>query len=292
MKNRDGIVGTALARFIVEIGEKRWSVERTDAVDLSIEMDFAAAQPSFFGAPRAVSRTLEAGSFVGDVSSGGSCNCSSYTLTPHCNGTHTECVGHVTRERVSIRDIATEHFMPALLISVTPQAMEHTQETSTPPPQRGDRLITQEALQCGVGRHSLAGCTALIVRSLPNDRGKLSRNYGTGPTAPYFSAPAMQWIVAQGIRHLVVDLPSIDRDNDAGRLTAHRIFWGLPPDSTAVAAATHGHSTITEFAYMDDAVRDGLYLLNLQVAPFAADAAPSRPVIFPLCEVTEAATHE
>lgn len=284
MKNRDEIVITAPAQFIVEIGEKRWSAQRTHAVDLSIGMDFTGAQPSFFGAERAVGRTLQAGSFVGDVSSGGTCNCASYTLTPHCNGTHTECVGHVTRERVSIRDVATEHFMTALLISVTPQATQHTQESSTPPPQRGDRLITAEALERGVGQHSLAGCTALIVRTLPNDRSKLSRDYGAGPTPPYFSAAAIQWIVDQGIRHLVVDLPSIDRDNDAGRLTAHRIFWGLPPDSTTAAAATRGRSTITELAYMDDAVRDGLYLLNLQVAPFATDAAPSRPVIFPLCE--------
>jgi hypothetical protein len=35
-------------------------------------------------------------------------------------------------------------------------------------------------------------------------------------------------------------------------------------------------------AFIDDAIADGHYLLNLQVAPFVADAAPSRPILLPL----------
>jgi hypothetical protein len=40
--------------------------------------------------------------------------------------------------------------------------------------------------------------------------------------------------------------------------------------------------TITELAFVPDDVKDGLYLLNLQVAPFDNDAAPSRPLLFRL----------
>lgn len=270
-------------RFIVEIGEKSWSADRTHAIDLSIPLEFDAAQPTFFGAAAAVGRTLRAGSFVGDVGSGGSCNCASYTLTPHCNGTHTECVGHVTRGRVSIRDIAIDHFSPALLISVTPDDPAHGEEGSTPPARHGDRIITRAVLQQSVGARWFDGCRALIVRTLPNDRSKLSRNYDAPPTPPpYFSAQAMGWIVEHDIRHLVVDLPSIDRANDEGRLTVHRMFWGLPPGSTNARAATRADSTVTEFAYIDSAVGDGAYLLNLQVAPFATDAAPSRPILYPM----------
>lgn len=273
-------------RFIVEIGEKRWRADRTHAIDVSIALEFDGAQPNFFGAAPAVGRTLRAGSFVGDIASGGSCNCSSYTLTPHCNGTHTECVGHVTRGRSSVRDIATDHFVPALLISVTPDEAAHGEEASTPGAQRGDRIITRAVLQRGVGARWFDGCRALIVRTLPNERSKLSRNYDVPPAPPpYFSAQAMGWMVEHDIRHLVVDLPSIDRANDAGRLTAHRLFWGLPPGSTDVAAATRPDGTVTEFAYIDSSVSDGAYLLNLQVAPFAADAAPSRPILYPLHEL-------
>jgi arylformamidase len=80
----------------------------------------------------------------------------------------------------------------------------------------------------------------------------------------------------------VVDLPSIDRANDEGRLTGHRIFWGLPAGGRLASAATRSDATITELAYIANEIPDGPYLLNLQVAPFVADAAPSRPILLPL----------
>lgn len=267
--------------FIVQIGEKRWIADPAYAVDLSIPLDFAGAQPSFFGAARAAATTLEAGSFIGDVRRGGGCNCATYSLTPHCNGTHTECVGHVTADAVAIRDVAIEHLSPALLVTVVPEAAERTEEVSDPAPQPGDRLITRRALQSSAGT-LLCGCDALVVRTVPNDRSKRHHDYDAGPPPPYFSAQAMQWIVDQGIRHLVVDLPSIDRYADGGKLTAHRLFWGLPAGLADSMQATRRYATITEFAYIDAAIADGRYLLNLQVAPFASDAAPSRPILYPL----------
>ena len=41
---------------------------------------------------------------------------------------------------------------------------------------------------------------------------------------------------------------------------------------------------MTELAYVPDSAADGLYLLDLHVPAFAADAAPSRPVLYPLAE--------
>jgi hypothetical protein len=79
-----------------------------------------------------------------------------------------------------------------------------------------------------------------------------------------------------------VDLPSIDRAHDEGRLTAHRIFFGLPPGSTALAQATRPHATVTELAYIPDAAPDGPYLLELQVPALGGDAVPSRPLLYRL----------
>lgn len=275
-------MGAAREHFIVEIGEKRWIADVAYAVDLSIPMHFDGVQPNFFGAPAATANTLTAGSFIGDVNRGGSCNCSSYSLTPHCNGTHTECVGHVAADPVAIRDISIEHLSPALLITVTPESAEATRESSHPAPQPGDRLITQKALQSSAGAQIEPGYRALVIRTSPNDSSKRHRNYDAGPVPPYFSAQAMRWIVEQNIRHLVVDLPSLDRSADEGRLTAHRIFWGMPPDATDSMAATRRYGTVTEFAYIDNSIPDGKYLLNLQVPPFMSDAAPSRPILYPL----------
>lgn len=246
----------------VEIAGRRWRVG-AEGRDLSIPLAFDAPQPTFFGAPRAAGTVVEAGSFVGDVQRGGSCNCSTYTLTPHCNGTHTECVGHVTAERLSVRDLSGDHFSAALLVSVGPAP-----------------VITHAALAAAVGPHELSHYRALVLRTLPNTRGKLERNYDRAP-APYFDADAMRWVVSKGITALVVDLPSLDRGDDP-ELTTHRIFWGLPPGATSAAQATRPRATVTELAFIDDSIADGQYLLNLQVAPFVADAAPSRPILLPL----------
>jgi len=40
------------------------------------------------------------------------------------------------------------------------------------------------------------------------------------------------------------------------------------------------NSTITEMIFVNDAVKDGSYLLNLQIAPFENDASPSKPILF------------
>lgn len=246
----------------VEIAGRRWRVAR-EGHDLSIPLAFDAPQPTFFGAPGAASTVVTAGAFVGDVRGGGSCNCVSHTLTPHCNGTHTECIGHVTAERLNVRDLSGEHFSAALLVSTGPAS-----------------VITRAALAAAVGANELFHYRALVIRTLPNSRDKLARNYDAAP-APYFDAEAMRWIVSKGITTLVVDLPSLDRGDDA-QLTTHRIFWGLPTSGTSAAQAARPAATVTELAFIDDSIADGQYLLNLQVAPFVADAAPSRPILLPL----------
>lgn len=266
--------------FAIELAGRRWKAG-SRRYDLSIPLTFNGEQPNFFDVARAVGSPIQAGSFVGAVEQGGSCNCSTYSLTPHCNGTHTECVGHLTTEPLSVRDLLTDSLTFALLISVTPSTARQTPESTDPPPQHDDWLITREALEQASGKYSHSH-DALIVRSLPNDATKLQRRYGSGEGAPYFTAEAMRWIVARGVRHLVVDLPSVDRGNDEGRLTAHRIFWNVRSGATTLTAETRRHCTITELAFIENSVTDGEYLLNLQVAPFATDAAPSRPILLSL----------
>ena len=172
-----------------------------------------------------------------------------------------------------MRDLAIRHLSAALLISVTPESF-----AGLP----ADRVITPAALREAIGNATLSDYQALVVRTLPNDASKLTCNYDAGPMPPYFTIEAMHHIVEYGIDTLVVDLPSIDRAQDGGKLAAHRAFWGMPAGSTSAQTATRPHATITEMAFIDDAVADGSYLLNLQVAPFVIDAAPSRPILLPL----------
>ena len=256
----------------IQIGGRNVGLD--SPIDISIPLVFNGPQPNAYGVEPATSKPCEGGDLVGDVRRGGSCNFEQVRLIPHCNGTHTECVGHITNERISVLDCIKDVFIPAVLVSVEPIG-------------NGDRVIERSAIAGRLEaltymRAAIAGdtSTALIVRTLPNDDGKLTRAYGGDNIPPYFTTDAMEYIVELGFRHLLVDLPSIDRLFDEGKLANHRIFWNVEPGSFETNLATRMNSTVTEMIYVPSAIEDGEYLLNLQIAPFKADAAPSRPVIF------------
>lgn len=257
-------------------------------LDLSIPLRFNAAQPEAFGAPRAIGGPLRSGDFIGSVALGGSCNCEEYRLIPHCNGTHTECVGHVTRQRVNIGDVKRGGLEPALLLSIAALDAGSCTEGSDPAPQPQDRLITAQAIEAAWKQWAWPGVTvrALVLRTLPNDAAKQTRGYSTDAPPPYLSRQAADLLVSRGIEHVLLDVPSLDRLDDGGLLTAHRVFWGLPPGSTDVTAAERPQATVTELIFAADAIADGRYLLDLQLAAFAADAAPSRPILYPVTEQT------
>jgi len=254
----------------VTLDGREYDIDPSAAIDISIPLKFDGPQPNAYGVEPATSTACEYGSLVGDTRRGGSCNFERVTLIPHCNGTHTECVGHITDKRISVRERLKDVFIPAFLVSVRPE-------------QKGaDLVIThaQVALAVkAVGRMHAVG-SALIIRTLPNDESKLSRTYDESRCPPYFTSDTMEYIVSSGFGHLLVDLPSIDRLFDEGKLANHRIFWNVGPDSCDVSADTRLDSTITELIYVPEDVSDGEYLLNLQIAPWDADAAPSRPVLF------------
>jgi hypothetical protein len=63
------------------------------------------------------------------------------------------------------------------------------------------------------------------------------------------------------------------------------VYWGLPPNVLGARQARRGRALVTELAYVPDTATDGLYLLDLQVPAFATDAAPSRPVLYPVREI-------
>lgn len=251
--------------------------------DLSNAVGFGESQLECFGAPAARQDALRLGGFVGDVREGGSCNCATLTITPHCNGTHTEGVGHITGERLNVREICRDALLPALLTTVSPQrAASVTVPNREPMTQADDLLITRDVVESSIQSLKLSRLPrALIIRTLPNDDSKRVRQYSQSP-APYFTAEAVRWIVDQGVDHLVVDLPSLDRAEDQGRLAAHRAFWNVPARATSTDPTTRVHATVTELAYIRNDVLDGLYLLNLQIAPIDGDAAPSRPVLMAL----------
>src|SRR5881398_3719328 len=169
------------------------------------------------GARRASSRPFEAPGFLGSVERGASCNCETLTLIPHCNGTHTECVGHLTREPLDAHRVIPTGLLPAVLLSVDAEPAPAEGEDTEPAPERGDRLITARALERAWPAAAPFEPQALLIRTLPNTAGKLTRDYSM-EAPPYLTQQAAQLLVRRGIWHLIVDVPSIDRTHDEGRL--------------------------------------------------------------------------
>jgi kynurenine formamidase len=259
----------------INIDGRTFELDGSGPLDISIPLIFNGDQPNAYGVEPARSEPCEAGDLVGDTRRGGSCNFEQYTFIPHCNGTHTECVGHITKKRISVQSCLRDVFMTATVITVEPVYASDTDETYSIAIDAGDRLLKRKKLETT----KLRANRALIVRTLPNDDRKKTRRY-LDPMPPYFTTEAMALIAELGYTHLLVDLPSIDRLFDEGNLSNHRIFWSVEPKSFETNADTRLESTITELIYVPNDIADGEYLLNLQIAPFAADATPSRPLLF------------
>lgn len=233
-----------------------------EAVDLSLAFQETGGPSAWYVEPMRV-EPVRANGFLGSVAEGGDVNFRDVTFNPHGNGTHTECVGHISEAAHSVNRISIPPLMPCLIVSIQPEFKNE------------DHVITAKALELASKRH-WSGQTAppsLVLRTLPNSAEKRSKNW-SNTNAPYLEAAAAQWLVDRGVEHLLLDLPSVDREQDGGALAAHHIFWQWPAD-------LREHATITEFIFVPDTLRDGLHLLNLQTAPFELDATPSRPVIIP-----------
>jgi kynurenine formamidase len=197
------------------------------------------------------------GDWVGDVNQGGSVNFRNVFLNPHGNGTHTECAGHISKENYSLNQHLKTFFFIAEVVSIEPEK------------QQEDLVITLSGLK-KICNHPEA--EALVIRTIPNKTEKLTHHYSnTNP--PYLQSEAAAWMVERGIRHLLLDLPSVDREKDEGKLLAHHAFWQYPHN-------TRLDCTITELIFVPDHVPDGLYLLNIQITSLENDASPSKPVLY------------
>ncbi len=236
---------------------KEYSVDFFQPIDISIPLHADKNCVSAWYVEPMKLEPVVNGSWIGDVNRGGSVNFRNITFNPHGNGTHTESVGHISKEFYTINKSLKRFMFVAELITVLPYETES-----------GDFVITKKILEDSISTSP----EALIIRTLSNAPNKLIHQYSnTNP--PYMEKEAILFLNGLGIEHLLIDMPSIDRENDEGKLAAHHAFWNYPANAQL-------HKTITELIYVPNDVFDGIYILNLQIAPFENDASPSKPVLY------------
>jgi len=140
--------------------------------------------------------------------------------------------------------------------------------------ENGDFVILKEQIEAQLEQNE---AQALIIRTLPNDLSKKNMQYsGTNPT--YLHWEATQYLVDAGIEHLLIDLPSVDREEDGGELLSHKAFWQYPD----TVKKNREKCTISELIFVKKGIKDGFYLLNIQIASFELDVSPSKPILYKL----------
>jgi len=236
-----------------------YSFNTDTPLDISLPIKRDGKGVNCFYTERPQFNPYKAGNFVGNVNMGGACNVDVIQFTPHGNGTHTECIGHINGEGRLITETLKDSLILCNLISIEPEKIGE------------DFCVTlQQIEKCTL----VSGIKGLVVRTLPNSDDKKSKDYsGTNPV--YFSAEALEYVKKEGIEHLLCDFPSVDREDDGGKLLAHKAFFGVPESPRLQA-------TITELIYVPEEIEDGFYMLNIQIASFHSDASPSRPLLFKL----------
>jgi len=215
--------------------------------------------------------TIVAGSFVGSVARGGSVNYRKLTLTPHGNGTHTECYGHISEHpQALLHTLFQPHIWQAVVVSLPFQRLAN-----------GDQVVGLDALKAVWQKLAVSRPEALIIRTLPNDDDKCQAQY-SGQNPPYPEPGIGAWLAQQGVKHWLVDLPSVDREVDGGALQNHKGFWQAEAREgyKSVASPERASCTITELIYVPSHVPDGAYELMIAPLSLLSDAAPSRVLIW------------
>lgn len=245
----------------VKHNSRNYKIDLSKPLDISIPLmgGYDNVNAWYLGPPK-IEPHIE-GNFVGKISEGASTNFNDIWFNPHSHVTHTECLGHITEGFHSVNQKLKRFFFLTEVITVAPEQSGQ------------DFVISEKQLKYALGNKKRE---AVVVRTLPNLIDKKSKDHSnTNP--PYFMEDSIKYLVKKDVEHLLVDLPSVDKEKDQGALSAHKAFWNLTEKPRMQA-------TITELVYVPNNILDGTYFLNLQVAPFENDASPSRPVLFQIME--------
>ena len=115
---------------------KVYTCDLNQGIDLSISYKEGPQQVNCFYANLFSSQAVKQGDFIGSVKEGGPVNFFNTFINIHGGGTHTEGVGHISKERHSVNQIMNQFFGIAYLVSIYPTKTEN-----------GDRIIQAESLE-------------------------------------------------------------------------------------------------------------------------------------------------
>jgi len=245
----------------IQCNSKKHQIDLSKPIDISIPLNNTKENVSAWYIEKPKIEPAKVDGAIINVENGASVNFNTIEFNPHAHGTHTECAGHITKEFYSVNKHLKTFFFFAEVITVAPEKFGD------------DFVISKKQLQFALGNKKR---DAVIIRTIPNTNEKLSKQYShTNP--PYLLEEATVFLREKGVKHLLIDLPSVDKEKDNGELLCHNAFWNT-------AGKLRLEATITEFIFVPNSVKDGTYFLNIQIAPFENDASPSKPILYEIFE--------
>tara|TARA_R110002074_G_scaffold21584_1_gene66879 strand:+ start:1397 stop:2146 length:750 start_codon:yes stop_codon:yes gene_type:complete len=245
----------------IQYNSKKLKIDLSQPLDISIPLksDVSNVNAWHVEPPKIAPEVIDGKTI--SVAKGAVVNFNTISFNPHSHGTHTETVGHITEKVYSVNKQLKQFFFLAEVVTVAPEKLGD------------DYVISKKQLEFTLGKKKR---DAIVIRTLPNTKEKKSRQYSnTNPT--YLLEDAANYIKSREIKHLLIDLPSVDKEQDGGKLLAHNAFWNTK-------GVLRLDATITEFIYVSNKIEDGCYMLNLQIAPFENDASPSKPILYKILE--------
>jgi len=254
-----------------------YQIDTGQTVDLSIPYNFNGKQPNFYDVEKGKLSPLKKEGNSWSVANGAGCNVPEISMNIHCSGTHTESVGHLLKNSGDIGQLLTQPLISVILITVEPESYGECTDHYHCSVNENENVISAERFFRKYKEFLGPEPEALIIRTKPNHPNKRFQKFSENPP-PFFTNGAMSMICDTEIKHLIVDLPSVDRMSDNGILGNHRIFWG-DGNNPKSDVNPNSQKTITELAYIPNSVEDGFYFLNIQIPHFVCDAAPSRPLL-------------
>ena len=257
----------------IEYNDKIYGMNSDEGIDISISVKFNEDQnPKFYDTSFPQKKYYKYNNIEYNVDKGAGCNVPLINMNIHCCGTHTETSNHIFKNGPYISEILDTNHIPSQLISIEPRlCLDENYHTKI---NENDKVITKEQIKQKIEPVNNFELKSLIIRTLPNHNDKIIKNYNNENHA-FLSNDAISYIKEIGIKHLLIDTPSIDKYDDNGKLGNHKIFFLNEKEIP-------NNNTITEFVFIPDNCKDGNYFLNLGIPKFNLDAAPSRPIIFPI----------
>ena len=253
-------------KVTVAIDHQSYEANLNDPFDISLPSKVKDGFTAWYVNPITI-KPVQGEAFIGSVKQGGAVNFCDVYINPHGNTTHTECVGHISKEKQEVNNILNRfHFTSQVITLKAKKIKEDLSEWQ----KKDDWIIDKKAIEKVLN----PDIESVVLRTQLDYKGLVNKQYNN-TNWPYLLPELTAFLRSAGVKHLLIDQPSVDREKDGGQLLAHKAFWDYPNSTDLLR-------TITEFIAVPQDLEDGFYLLNLSFANLCNDASPSRPILYKL----------